>query len=130
MSDALKPEVAEKISGGNLVFFGEQLYLMPCEDIDLTGLKVLRAGLHIGTRKKGRFEPSHSLAMYLKKEDVNKYVSYECDSDEIAAYLHGEVIEGTVDKGWCLVCVDGFSIGFGKANSGQIKNHYPKGLRL
>jgi NOL1/NOP2/fmu family ribosome biogenesis protein len=32
-------------------------------------------------------------------------------------------------KGWCLVCVDGCSLGWGKLAGGQIKNHYPKGLR-
>jgi NOL1/NOP2/fmu family ribosome biogenesis protein len=32
-------------------------------------------------------------------------------------------------KGWTLVCVDGFSAGWGKAAGCQLKNHYPKGLR-
>ena len=31
--------------------------------------------------------------------------------------------------GWCLVCVDGCSLGFGKVSGGVCKNHYPKGLR-
>ena len=32
-------------------------------------------------------------------------------------------------KGWCLVCVDGYSLGWGKLAGGILKNHYPKGLR-
>ncbi|MBQ5675240.1 MAG: Fmu (Sun) protein, partial [Lachnospiraceae bacterium] len=28
-----------------------------------------------------------------------------------------------------LVCVDGYSAGWGKITNGTIKNHYPKGLR-
>ena len=47
------------------VMFGEQLYAMP-EIADLKGLKVLRAGLHLGTLRKGRFEPSHALPWRLK----------------------------------------------------------------
>ena len=38
-------------------------------------------------------------------------------------------VKEEVKKGWCLVCVDGFSMGWGKMNGVQIKNHYPKGLR-
>lgn len=47
--------------------FGEQLYLAPAETPSLRGLKVLRPGLHLGTVKKNRFEPSHALALFLKK---------------------------------------------------------------
>ena len=36
---------------------------------------------------------------------------------------------GDVSDGWTLITVDGYSIGWGKAVKGQIKNHYPKGLR-
>ncbi|WP_246064803.1 methyltransferase RsmF C-terminal domain-like protein [Melghirimyces algeriensis] len=33
------------------------------------------------------------------------------------------------EKGWMLVAVDGFSLGWGKVSGGLIKNHYPKWLR-
>lgn len=29
-----------------------------------------------------------------------------------------------------LVSADGYSIGWGKASAGTLKNHYPKGLRI
>ena len=32
-------------------------------------------------------------------------------------------------KGWCLLCVDGYSLGWGKVAGSIVKNHYPKGLR-
>lgn len=38
----------------------------------------------------------------------------------------GSMEEG---KGWYLICVDGFSLGWGKLAGGVMKNHYPKGLR-
>jgi NOL1/NOP2/fmu family ribosome biogenesis protein len=45
-----------------------------------------------------------------------------------AAHVMGRNIT-SADNGWCLVCVDGCSIGWGKLAGNQIKNHYPKGLR-
>lgn len=115
----------------NFALFGENLYSMPHDCPDLSGVKVLRCGLHLGEIKKGRFEPSHSLAMALKKADVKQSVDYSCDSDEILRYLKGEALDIAEDyKGWCLVCTDGYSVGWAKVSDGTAKNHYPKGLRI
>ena len=119
------------ISFDNFTMFGENLYAVPEGTPDLSKVKVLRCGLHLGEIKKGRFEPSHSLAMALKKENVKQYISYGCDSEEMLNYLKGETLE--VDdniKGWCLVCTDDYSVGWTKVTDGTAKNHYPKGLRI
>ena len=50
---------------GNYMKFGDNIYLMPENMPDVKGLKVLRPGLHVGTLKKNRFEPSHALALTL-----------------------------------------------------------------
>lgn len=110
------------------VLFGEQLYLMP-EAINLKGLRVLRAGLHLGSVSKGRFEPAHALALALSKERVKRSLDFEADSPKIRAYLHGETLETEQEKGWCLILADGFPLGWGKVSGGVVKNHYPKGLR-
>lgn len=68
------------------VFFGNELYIMPYT-LDLQGLRVLRPGLHLGTVRKDRFEPSHALALALSQEDVN--CCAEAGKD-IWRYLHGE----------------------------------------
>ena len=44
------------------------------------------------------------------------------------SYMEGQVIPGTC-KGWCLITVGGYSLGWGKGDGTSIKNHYPKGLR-
>ena len=59
--------------------FGEQLYLAPEETPVLRGLKVLRPGLHLGTVKKNRFEPSHALALTLKPEQAAHAVSLDTE---------------------------------------------------
>jgi len=115
--------------GGIYVKFGDNLYLAPNDTFDLTGLKVLRAGLWLGTLKKERFEPSHSLALALKTCDFKNTANFDADSNEVKEYLKGNVIDYDEKNGWILVCVNGFSLGFGKLSNNVIKNHYPKGLR-
>ena len=106
--------------------FGDRLYLAPLGTPALPGLRVLRAGLELGTLKKDRIDPAHALALWGK--DFAQSVDFAADGPEIRAYLHGEVLPGKT-KGWCLVTVDGYSIGWGKGDGAQLKNHYPKGLR-
>ena len=86
-----------------------------------------RCGLHIGTFKKDRFEPAHALALFLGEEDV--LLSKRVSEDEAESFVKGMTLNGE-GKGWCLISVCGYSLGWGKASGGVIKNHYPKGLRI
>lgn len=115
---------------GNLIRFGEQLYLAPENMPSTKGLKVLRPGLHLGTMKKNRFEPSHALALALRSEDVLHSYDMAGDSQDVRMYLNGQTLQADGEKGWYLMTVDGYSIGWGKLAGGMIKNHYPKGLRI
>ncbi|MDE6365832.1 MAG: RsmF rRNA methyltransferase first C-terminal domain-containing protein [Lachnospiraceae bacterium] len=111
-----------------LLRFGGQLYRMPMHMPSIDKLKVLRAGLHLGTLKKNRFEPSHALALSLKKDDVRR--SAELETEEAArAYLAGITLNHDGEKGWYLMTYQGYSIGWGKLAGQVMKNHYPKGLR-
>lgn len=108
--------------------FGEELYLVPDAMNSFEKLKTVRAGLHLGTLKKNRFEPSHALAKAAAPDDVSQFM--ECDSTQANAYLHGETLPCDSSlSGWVLVCYQGLSLGWGKAGKGILKNHYPKGLR-
>lgn len=111
---------------GKAVSFGQTLYWAPEEMPELKGLKVLRPGLQLGELKKDRFEPAHALALWLK--DCANTASFLWDSPQIKAYLHGDVLP-LQGRGWHLVQVDGYSLGWGKGDGQQLKNHYPKGLR-
>lgn len=111
---------------GNLTAMGQRLYWMPPEMPSLRGLKVLRAGLCLGEQKKGRFEPDHALALYLK--EAASVAAFAPDSAEIAAFLRGEPIPGT-EQGWTLIKAGHLSLGWAKGSGGMLKNHYPKGLR-
>ena len=114
---------------GVTIKFGDQLYLLPKQAPALRGLKVLRPGLHLGTMKKNRFEPSHALALTLRAEEVTQSMEIKSDDMQMKAYLSGQTFPAAEKSGWCLITTDGYSIGWGKAAGGIMKNHYPKGLR-
>lgn len=119
-------ELGITLPAGKAVFFGESLFWAPEQMPDIRGVKVLRPGLELGTVKKDRFEPAHALALWLKS--AKQMVDLTVDGEQIRAYMHGMTLPCDC-RGWCLVRVDGFSIGWGKGDGKVLKNHYPKGLR-
>ncbi len=117
---------------GTFIRFGDQLYFGPADMPALKGLKVLRPGLHLGTLKKNRFEPSHALALSLKPGEVKTALHYSMTDGEPLRFMGGQTLilkDEELANGWCLVCVEGYSLGWGKAAGSIVKNHYPKGLR-
>ena len=111
---------------GKCVRFGQSIYWAPKEMPDLKGLRVLRPGLALGEEKKGRFEPDHALALWLKS--AKNKLDLSAESDLLRSYMHGETLPCS-QNGWCLVQADGYSLGWGKSDGKVLKNHYPKGLR-
>lgn len=84
--------------------------------------------------KKNRFEPSQALAMFLSRETFSNTVDFSSEDIRTVKYLKGETIdtEGAACEGadgWCLVCTDGWSLGFAKRNRGILKNKYYPGWR-
>lgn len=124
---------------GKLIAYGEQIYLEPQGLPSLDGLKVVKPGWHIGTLRKERFAPSHALAMGLKLDEVHRTVSLSTEYAEAIRYLKGETLEMEDErvqrsenqsaKGFCLIGIDGFSVGWGKWVDGIMKNEYPAGWR-
>ncbi len=123
---AFAKELDISLPQGKAISFGRGLYWAPVELPQLQGLKVLRPGLALGEVKKDRFEPAHALALWLK--DCSRKAELPPDSREVEAYLQGNVLSTQI-RGWCLVTTGGYSLGWGKGDGTQLKNHYPKGLR-
>ena len=119
-------ELGIALPAGKTLLFGSSLYLAPEEMPDIRGIKVIRPGLELGEEKKDRFEPAHALALWLKTAENR--IDLPAEGDAVKRYMHGDVIECHL-RGWCLVTVDGYSLGWGKADGKVLKNHYPKGLR-
>lgn len=123
---ALLAELGADLPDGIPLSFGENWYLAPTETPELSGLKVLRAGLALGQARKGYALPDHALALWL--QTALRTADFPADSAEIASYLRGEAIRGA-QSGWTLITADGLSLGWAKGSGGILKNHFPKGLR-
>ncbi len=95
---------------------------------DISGLKVLRAGLHLGVARGKHFVPDHAWAMAMTRPYTCPVFSV--NRKEAEAYFRGEVLSAPSDlKGWMLPAFAGLALGWGKVSDDMLKNHYPKGLR-
>lgn len=104
-------------------------YLAPELPASVQGLRFLRNGLYLGEFKKKRFEPSQAFAMALSPASCRQFISFQMEDERIRRYLHGETINAdgiceNMENGWKLICVDNFSLGWGKLLNGVIKNKY------
>lgn len=108
----------------------EHLVALWDHTVPAKGLHYFRSGLYLGQIKKNRFEPSQTLAMYLKKEEFDQVIDLKADDPRTVKYLKGETIESDSDKkGYHLICVDGYPLGWGKCVNHMIKNKYNPGWR-
>lgn len=103
------------------------MYLVPAGMPDLTGAHLLRLGVELGEWDGKRFKPAHALAMAYGKLAKRQL---RLSREEAKKYLRGETVPCEDLAGWCVVCVEEFPLGLGKASSGVMKNHLPKGLRM
>lgn len=125
--------ISREFSEERFLIKNNMVYYIPEGFNPKCSLRYLRTGLLMGELKKGRFEPCQALAMALKPEEFNNIIDFKRDDERVIRYLKGETIilndsENTAD-GWCLVCVDGFSLGFAKGSKKMLKNKYYPGWR-
>ena len=127
--------VSWTLDASRLDIHGERVYYMPEGLPKMNGIRFLRSGLLLGELKKNRFEPSQALAMCLKKEEFANVLDFSIEDSRVIKYLKGDTLDvedmtGRKDKGWYLVCVDGYPLGFGKLGNQMLKNKYLPGWRM
>ena len=115
---------------GDLQTFGDQLYLLPLGLPDLSKIKIARNGLHLGTFKKKRFEPSFALGLALQPSEVKNKL--ELSQQDFEVYVGGETlqIKQSLPNGWYQLIIHGNGLGFAKLANQTLKNYFPKGLRF
>ncbi|MCY7136739.1 RsmF rRNA methyltransferase first C-terminal domain-containing protein [Streptococcus gordonii] len=115
---------------GDLQTFGDQLYLLPLGLPDLSKVKIARNGLHLGTFKKKRFEPSFALGLALQPSEVRNKL--ELSQQDFEVYVGGETlqIKESLPNGWYQLIIHGNGLGFAKLANQTLKNYFPKGLRF
>ncbi|MFV0504655.1 MAG: RsmF rRNA methyltransferase first C-terminal domain-containing protein [Lachnospirales bacterium] len=91
----------------------------------LKNLRVMRSGFYLGDIKN-RFIPSQHLAMALNGKDFKNTLNLELSDPRIQKYLKGETLEAEMQDGWVLVNMDGYPLGFAKAQSNKLKNKLSK----
>ncbi len=113
----------------------DQLYEWPEEAGPWQKLRFLRTGLHLGEIRRGRFEPSQALAMYLSGEQFANTVEFALEDERVLRYLKGETVDASYalrrgGDGWCLVLMAGLPLGWAKRSKDTLKNKYAPGWRL
>lgn len=113
---------------------GMVYYLPKCFDRSWN-LRYLRTGLLLGEWKKNRFEPSQAAAMALPMKEFSQTVSLSAEDDRTIRYLKGETVFPTPEessglkKGWVLIGVDDYPLGWAKYTGSNFKNKYYPGWR-
>ncbi|MDO4518747.1 MAG: RsmB/NOP family class I SAM-dependent RNA methyltransferase [Eubacteriales bacterium] len=114
----------------------DKVYYLPKADTScFRGITFLRNGLYLGDLKKNRFEPSQPFALALHKGDIDAVISLDVNDERLTRYLKGETLliqeeEASHAKGWHVLCINGYPLGFGKLVNGTLKNKYPAGWRI
>ena len=103
-----------------------RMYLVPT-GMPAFDVRVMRLGVELGEWDGKLIRPAHALAMAFGTHARRKV---KLSLEEVKKYLRGETVEAEVENGWCVVFVEEFPLGLGKAVNGTVKNHLPKGLRL
>lgn len=108
---------------------GSHVNILPA-GFEYTGkLKLVKTGLYAGEEVYGKFEPSQAFAMALDWNNVIRKKGFALDDPALIRYLKGETLIFEGEKGYILLGVETFPLGWGKINNNQLKNLYPKGWR-
>lgn len=120
-----------KLPNGTLVCRKQTVMLAPEGTEMLQGLRIVQNGLILG-ECRNRLEPSPQLALALTQEAETERIVLSTGDIRVTKYLKGETIEAETDyKGYVLVCVDGYPLGWAKSSgNGILKNKYYAGWRL
>jgi len=110
-----------KLPSGCIQVHSDKLFVPPQIYPDLSGLRVIRAGLLLGTLKKHRFEPSYALAMALQQSGFANVINLPNHHTNITKFLGGETFEIDAKDGYNLFCVEGYPMGFAKILKNRLK---------
>ena len=119
----LREHIADAVAPNAL--FAGKIAALPADCPPLNGIRVLRAGLHLGEIRGRIFAPDHALALACRGVKTLSVTEAEA-----AAYQAGQTLPGGEnEKGFYVLVLNGLNLGWVKCSDGQRKNHYPKGLR-
>ena len=113
-----------------VIEINQKIYSIPEDAPDLGGLRVIRTGLLLGEIKNKRFVPSQAMVLAYGQEMFKKIINFDCNDENVMRYLKGETILKEAEKGYHVICVDGYPLGWVKAQNNTLKNQYPPSWRM
>ena len=115
----------------DIVSRNAQVMLVPHETNKISGIRIIQNGTIAGEIKR-EFEPSCQFALVMKNGGYKNVLDFKADDINVIKYLKGETLNiDTELKGWILITVDGYPLGWCKGNGkGLLKNKYYAGWRL
>ncbi len=123
------PKFLENGEKFGLLQFGDSFYAVQDGMPDVSGVRVMRVGVKLGTLVSKTLKPDHHFFMSAHPDCLKSFV--EVSEADAFDFYKGQTL--SVDpslRGYTAVMFDGVCIGFGKAVGGTLKNHLPKGLRI
>ena len=121
-----KEYINKEYQNGQVKIINDSIYYVPI--FNTNNIHILRSGLLLGKYKNDNFMPSQALAMSLKKDEFKNILNLKLDDEDVFRYLKGETLKNRNNQeGYILICVEGFPLGFGKAQNDIIKNKIDKG---
>ena len=125
--------VSEPRLTGNLYKLNDLVISLPADyEFDYRqSVRYVRSGNIIGSiNKAGKMTPSTSLALLLSPECFDNVLNLSDKDERCIKYLKGETLftasEDNIHDGYVLICVNGYSLGFGNLSGGKIKNLYDR----
>ena len=107
------------------VIIGQTAYHLAPGMPSLDGLRVLRPGAALAELQGKHWKPAHALALIARPRE-----ELPVDEGTALRFQQGHpLIASDALTGWASPVLSGWPLGWGKASSGTLKNHYPKGLR-
>ncbi len=107
----------------------DHLYVVPMEPRLWEGMHLLRPGWWVASLRHGKVSPDHALAMALRPQEAAEQVDLTANDPRVQRYLLGGFWSDDGPKGWVLITVDGFPLGWGKRAGGRLRSKYPMHLR-
>ncbi|MBN1877297.1 MAG: RsmF rRNA methyltransferase first C-terminal domain-containing protein, partial [Anaerolineae bacterium] len=107
----------------------DALYIAPLAPELWRGLRVLRPGWWVATRRHNKVTPNHALAMALRPAQAREVLDLRPDDPHLSMYLQGSSWPDTGTTEFVLITVDGFPLGWARRTGGRMRSHYPIHLR-
>lgn len=112
-----------------LLQFGDSFFAVQDGMPDVSGVRVMRVGVKLGTLVSKTLKPDHHFFMAAHPSCLKNTVDVS-EADAFEFYRGNSLSADSALRGYTAVMYDGVTVGFGKAVGGTLKNHLPKGLRI